>query len=332
MARDLVLVTGATGLIGNAVAKKLAAKGTPVRALVRDPERAKKLLPAEIELARGDITDPASIAEAMREVGRVFHTAGMPEQWQRDDAVFDRVNRGGTVNVLEAAREAKVERVVYTSTMDVFAAPQGGTLVETNLDPDPKPTPYERSKQAADKEVEAIREKGLDVVHVNPAAVYGPSPVHVALNDYFLKVLNGKAPLLPPGGLSVAYVEPVADAHIAAMERGRSGERYLLADEHVSMVRLAEVILEQAGGSKRVPPRAPLWVLRALAAVSAPFARTFGFTPLVAPGQVSFLTWDARVDASKAKRELGFAPTSLAEGVRRTIAFLREEGLVPKSA
>lgn len=331
MARDLVLVTGATGLIGNAVAKKLAARGTPVRALVRDLDRAKKLLPPGIELARGDITDAASIAEAMHDVARVFHTAGMPEQWQRDDTVFDRVNRGGTVNVLEAALAAKVDRVVYTSTMDVFAAPRGGTLVETNLDPDPKPTPYERSKQAADREVEAIRGKGLDVVHVNPAAVYGPSPVHVALNDYFLKVLNRKAPLLPPGGLSVAYVDPVADAHVAAMDRGRSGERYLLADEHVSMVRLAEVILEEAGGAMRVPPRAPLWVLRVLAATSAPLARAFGFTPLVAPGQVSFLTWDAHVDATKAKTELGYAPAPLAEGVRRTIAFLRDEGLVPRA-
>ena len=327
MARDLVLVTGATGLIGNAVAKKLAAQGGRVRALVRDLDRATRLLPPEIELARGDITDRASIDAAMRDVARVFHTAGMPEQWQRDDTIFDRVNRGGTVNVLESAHAAKVDRVAYTSTMDVFAAPPGGTVVETNLDPDPKPTVYERSKQAADREVEAIRTKGLDVVHLNPAAVYGPSPVHVALNDFFLKVLNRKAPLLPPGGVSVAYVDPVADAHIAAMERGRSGERYLLADEHVSMVRLAEHILEAAGSGRRAPPRAPLWVLRALATVSAPLARTFGFTPLAAPGQVSFLSWDARVDATKAKRELGYAPTPIADGVRNTVAFLRAEGL-----
>lgn len=331
MARDLVLVTGATGLIGNAVAKKLAAKGTRVRALVRDLDRAKKLLPAEVELARGDITDRASVDAAMNDVARVFHTAGMPEQWQRDDAIFDRVNRGGTVNVLESALAAKVERVAYTSTMDVFAAPRGGTVIETNLDPDPKPTVYERSKQAADREVEAIRAKGLDVVHLNPAAVYGPSPVHVALNDFFIKVLNKKAPLLPPGGVSVAFVDPVADAHLAAMERGTSGERYLLACEHVSMVHLAEVILEQAGGETRVPPRAPLAVMRALAAVSAPLARTFGFTPLVAPGQVSFLTWDAHVDATKARRELDYMPTPLALGVHATIDFLRDEELVPRA-
>ena len=258
----------------------------------------------------------------------MFHAAGMPEQWQRDERVFDRVNREGTVHVLEAARAAGVERVVYTSTMDVFAAPRGGTLVETNLDAEPKPTAYERSKQAADRAAEKIRAEGLDLVHVNPGAVYGPSPVHVGLNDFFLKVLNRGAPLLPPGGVSVAYVDAVADAHVAAAERGRSGERYLLADEHVSMVDLAEVILERAAAGRRPPPLAPVWLMRALAASSAPLARVFGFKPLVAPGQLSFLLWNVKVDASKAKRDLGYVAVPLREGVERTIAFLRAEKLV----
>lgn len=332
MPNDLVLVTGATGLIGNAVAKKLAASGSQVRALVRDVERARPLLPTEVELVRGDVTDPPSIAAAVKGARHVYHAAGMPEQWQRDDAVFDRVNRDGTVNVLKAALAAGVARVVYTSTMDVFAAPRGGTLVETNIDTEPKPTPYERSKQAADREAEKIREEGLDLVHVNPGAVYGPSPVHVGLNDFFLKILKREAPLLPPGGVSVAYVDAVADGHIAAAERGKSGERYLLADEHVSMARLAEVILERAasggGTTHKSPPLAPVWLVSALAAVSAPLARTFGFKPLVAPGQLAFLLWDAHVDASKAKRDLGYVPVPLADGVGRTITFLRAAKLV----
>jgi dihydroflavonol-4-reductase len=281
-----------------------------------------------IEIVRGDVTDAGSIRDAMKDVRWVFHAAGMPEQWQRDETVFDRVNRGGSVTVLEAARDARVERVVYTSTMDVFAAPRGGTLVETNLDPDPKPTAYERSKQAADRDVERIRTQGLDVVHVNPSAVYGPSPVHVSLNDFFVRLLRRKVPLTPPGGITVAFVDSVADAHVAAAERGRSGERYLLGDEHVSMARLAEIILDRAKAGRRRPPRAPAWLVRALATVSAPAARKLGFQPLVAPGQLAFLLWDAHVDASKAKRELGYAPVPLVEGVDRTIEALRAQGLV----
>jgi dihydroflavonol-4-reductase len=323
-----VLVTGATGLIGNAIVRRLQERGGRVRALVREPERAARVLPAGVELVRGDVTAPDSLPAAMKDVQWLFHAAGMPEQWQPDSSIFDRVNRQGTVNVLRAALAARVKRVVYTSTMDVFAAPRGGTLVETNIDTEPKPTAYERSKQDAEREAETLRREGLELVYVNPGAVYGPSPVHVGLNSFFLQVLNRKVPALPPGGMPVAYVDGVADAHLAAAERGIPGERYLLADTHVSNTELAREILRVEGAGGRVPPTAPAALMKLLAAVSAPLARTFGFTPLIAPGQLSFLLWDARVDASKARRELGFTPTPLAQGAERTVAFLRQEGLV----
>ncbi|WP_257450616.1 NAD-dependent epimerase/dehydratase family protein [Archangium lipolyticum] len=323
-----VLVTGATGLIGNAIVRRLKERGGRVRVLVRDPERAARVLPAGVEPVRGDVTVPDSLPAAMKDVEWLFHAAGMPEQWQPDASIFDRVNRQGTVNVLRAALAARVKRVVYTSTMDVFAAPRGGTLVETNIDTEPKPTAYERSKQDAEREAEAIRREGLELVYVNPGAVYGPSPVHVGLNSFFIQVLDRKVPALPPGGMPVAYVDGVADAHLAAAERGIPGERYLLADTHVSNAELAREILRVEGAGGRVPPTAPEALMKLLSAVSAPLARTFGFTPLIAPGQLSFLLWDARVDASKARRELGFTPSPLAEGVERTVTFLREEGLV----
>ena len=141
-----VLVTGATGLIGGRVAALAVEAGHEVRALVRSPAKARAVVPEEVELCEGDITERASIDAAVKGVELVFHAAGMPEQWQRDDSIFDRVNRGGTQNVLGAARDAGVRRVVYTSTMDVFAAPPGGTLTEEALDEGDKPTAYERSK------------------------------------------------------------------------------------------------------------------------------------------------------------------------------------------
>lgn len=329
MSDEIVLVTGATGLIGNAIAKRLRADGRRVRALVRDPSRARDIVGEGVELVKGDITDPPSVADALRGASLVFHAAGMPEQWHADDTIFDRVNRAGTVNVLEGALAAKVRRVVYTSTMDVFAAPRGGTLVETNLDAEDKPTAYERSKQAAEREAERIRSRGLDVVYLNPSAVFGPSPVHVALNDFFLQILNRKAPLLPPGGMSVLYVDGCTDAHIAAAERGVNGERYLLSDGHVTNADLARRILAAAGTGKAPPPNAPAWLIRALAGASAPLARTFGFKPIIAPGQLSFLMWNVRVDAGKARRELGFEPTPLDDGVAKTVAFLRAAKLAP---
>jgi dihydroflavonol-4-reductase len=324
-----VLVTGATGLIGNAIAQRLAKQGASVRALVRDPSKAAKLLPSSVHLVQGDVTSAGTLPAALHGVDVVFHAAGLPEQWQRDDSIFDRVNRQGSINVLTAAHAARVRRVVYTSTMDVFAAPRGGELTEANIDPHPKPTAYERSKQDAERSVEAIRQQGLDVVYVNPAAVYGPSPVHVGLNSFFIQLLNKKAPLLPPGGMSVVHVDGVTDAHLAAAERGVNGERYLVADQYASNTVLASAI-HQAAGAGKPPAVAPVFLMEALARVSAPLARVFPFTPLVAPGQLSFMRWEARVNASKAQRDLGFRPTPLADGVAHTVAFLRDQGLVPR--
>jgi nucleoside-diphosphate-sugar epimerase len=324
-----VLVTGGTGLVGNAIARRLVERGHQVTALVRDPNRAKRLLPAEVELATGDITAPSTIAAAMPGQEWVFHAAGMPEQWQPDAGIFERVNAQGTANVLDAALAASAGRVVYTSTMDVFEAPAGGTVIETRIDQRPKGSAYERSKQQAERYALRRLERGLDLVIVNPGAVYGPGPVHVALNGFFIQLLNGKLPMVPPGGFSVSYVDRVADAQLAAAERGRRGERYLLTDTYASMADLAGEIARQAG-LQRIPPTAPAWLLKLVTNASAPLARQFGFAPPVAPGQLVGMLWAARADSTKAQQELDFKPMPLAEGVGQTIEFLRAEGLAPK--
>jgi nucleoside-diphosphate-sugar epimerase len=322
MSQAVVLVTGATGLIGHGIASALLKRGERVRVLVRDRERARRVLPAGLELALGDVTEPASLAPAVAGARLVFHAAGLPEQWQRDERIFDRVNRQGTQHVLEASLAAGVQRVVYTSTMDVFAAPRGGTLREDRLDELPKPTAYERSKQAAERAAEAVAARGLDVVYVNPAAVYGPGPGVLTTNAFIQQLLRRQVPLLPPGGMSLAFIAGVVQAHLGAAELGRSGERYLVADEHLSLRELAAQVRELAPQVGALPAVAPAWLLQLLAGPSARLARWFGFKPLIAPGELSFLLWNARVDASKARRELRFEPTPAKQGLRTTVEWL----------
>ncbi len=317
-----ILVTGATGLVGNALVHALTTRGDRVRALVRNETRARSMLSSEVEICIGDVTEPSSLDPALRDVERVFHAAGMPEQWQRDDAIFDRVNRQGTVNVLQAAERARVSKVIVTSTMDVFAAQPGGTLVETNLDPNPKPTAYERSKQAAEHESMKFLDRGLDVVFVNPGSVYGPSPVVGTVNALVKQVVDRKLPLVPPGGFPLAYIDGVTHVHLAAADRAKKGERYLVGDEYVSVRALVEKVCELTKGV-RVPPNAPVWLMKALSAVSAPLARLFGFKPLVAPGELNFLLWDIRMDTAKAQRELGLVPTPIDVGLQKTIDWLQ---------
>jgi dihydroflavonol-4-reductase len=315
------LVTGGTGMIGNAVVRELSARGHQIRALVRDPERARPVLPEGVELAVGDINDPSSLPAACKGADVVFHAAGTPEGWQRRPGAFDRINRQGTVNVLTAAAETGVGRVVYTSTMDVFRPDDHGVLREDQLDPDPKPTPYEQSKQDAMREVERFLRDGLDVVQTNPAATYGPSPFDTGMAEFFVKLLRRRAPMLPPGGCALAYVDAVGRAHVEAAERGRTGEQYLLACGYASLRELAELTLKPLG--RRVPPTGPRWLVGALAAISEPIARTFGVRPVVSRSALTFFDWQVRADSSKAQRELGYEPVPISEGVARTVADLR---------
>jgi len=323
-----VLVTGATGLIGHSVAHRLADRGHTVRALVRDEVRAQPLLPARVHRVLGDVTRPESLGPTLVGVEWLFHCAGLSERWQRDEGIFDRVNRQGTANVLAAAAAARVKRMIYTSAMDVFAAPRGGVVVEGELDPVPKPTAYQRSKVDAEREVQRALDRGVEVVVINPVAVYGPAPVVTGLNAAMVKLVKGQMPLLPPGGMSLAYVDGVADAHLAAAERGKTGGHYLVADGYLGLRELAERVASLVPGVA-VPRVAPEWFLRGAAGAMAALGRVFGFAPMVAPGELEFVLWQARADASKATRELGFRPTPLEEGLQRTVQHLRDIKAIP---
>jgi dihydroflavonol-4-reductase len=314
------LVTGATGMIGNAILRELVARGHKVRALVRDPLRAGSVLPEEVELVVGDIIEPSSLRSAFNGVEVLFHAAGTPEGWQRDPAAFDRINRSGAVNMLTAAAKAGVHRVVYTSTMDVFRPDENGVLREDQIDLDPKPTAYEQSKQNAMREVERFLADGLDVVQINPAATYGPAPFITGMAEFFAKLLRRQVPVLPPGGCALAYVDAVGYAHVEAMERGRIGEQYLLACGYASLRELAELTLEPL--RRRVPPTGPKWLMGALAAASEPVARSLGVRPVIARSVLTFFDWQVRVDASKAQRELGYEPVPIPQGVQRTVTDL----------
>src|SRR5687767_4775195 len=169
------LVTGATGKVGNAVTRALVERGDDVVALVRDPDRAREAVGEEVELARGDVTEPESIRAAATGIDGAFNCMGIFEQWLPDPGLFDRVNAEGARNVVAAARHAGAKRVVHTSTFDVFAAERGGTVAEAVVATEPKGTHYERSKQLAERLVLAEAQAGdVEVVICNPSGVIGP--------------------------------------------------------------------------------------------------------------------------------------------------------------
>lgn len=315
MADDLTLVTGATGLVGHSVAAELLARGRRVRALVRDVERAHAIVPAGAELALGDVTDEASVARAVAGCRVVYHAAGLPEQWLRDRAAFQRVNVGGTRAVGEAALRAGVERFVYTSTIDVFRAARGERFDESTLDDAPKGTHYERSKQDADRWVAQAQARGLPAVFLHPAAVYGPGPAgSPGTNQLVTDLRARKVPALLPGSMPVVYSRDVGAGHVLAETRP-VGSRYILAERTYTIQELAAAVAALVPAA-RVPRTLPLWMARLVSAVGEALSRVTRRPPLLPRGQLHFLLWGAHPDSARAQRELGWKPTPLAEGLR----------------
>ena len=314
------LVTGVTGKAGHAVAHVLLAEGHGVRALVVEPPSARSDVPAGVEIVGGDVLDRSCVTSAVAGCDVVFNAMGIPEQWLRDPRDFDRVNAKGTETVVTAAREAGVRRVVHTSSVEVFAAPAGSSFDESAPTDAVKSTPYERSKQRAEQLALAAA-GSMEVVIVNPVAIYGPGPTGSASLEtaLFAPLIRGRLPILPPGGFALVLTDSLASAQLLAAQHGRPGERYIISDGHLSIRALAELVVELAGHG-RVPPSAPPLLARVLAAAGETAARVPGVRPPISRGQVHSLLWNPRPRTSKAERELGWRPVDIADGLRTTLA------------
>ena len=322
-----VLITGSTGQVGNAIARRLAADGLEVRALVRSPERA-QVLPDGVQAVFGDVTDPASLSAALVGCATVYHAAGIPEQWRRDVGEFARVNVDGTRNVVEAALAAGVERFVYTSTDDVLVQAPGEPFDESVVNPNPGQTPYQRSKQEADRIVVAALDRGLPAVFLHPAGLYGPAPFLVkGLNDLLLQLARRKTPMLLPGGMGVVYSDDVADGHVRAAAQASVGARYLLAESFQPLTEIARAVADSEPGAK-VPRVIPLAIARAVSTAGERVAQVTGRPPMIPRSVLQFLERGARPSGARARAELGWSPTPFATGVERTLAHFRQQGWI----
>jgi len=322
-----ILLTGATGLLGNAIARALIADGRSVRALVRSPDKAAAVVPRPCELVPGDVTDPPSLAVAVQGCAVVYHAAGLPEQWLPDETAFERVNVGGTRNLVRAALETGVQRFMYTSTIDTFRFPAAGLpFDESEIDPEPKATAYERSKQEADRVVTDAVAKGLPAVFLHPSGIYGPGPAtSPGTNQLVADLVRGKVPMLLPGGVPVVHCDDAARGHVHAERKGAIGARYILSESYHSLLDIARSVHAITRTSK-IPPVMPLAVARVVAEVGERVSRWTKRPPLLPRGQLTFLQYEARPVSRRAERELGWVPRPFAEGLAETIEFLRGAG------
>lgn len=321
-----VLVTGASGFVGWHVARLVAETGVPVRAMTRGRKPVQDL---DVQVVEGDLTDRASLERAVDGCGTVYHVAADYRLWSPRPEELYRSNVDGTWHLLEAAMEAGVERVVYTSTVGCIGFVEGGLGDEsTPVSIAEMSGHYKRSKFLAEKVALEFAAKGLPVVIVNPTAPVGdhdvkPTPTGQTIVDF----LCGAMPAYLDTGLNIVDVRDVARGHLLACEKGRIGERYILGSENLTLQQIF-VELERQSGVRAPRLRVPYGLAWLAAAVGGGIANWTGKPPRAPMEGVRMAKKKMWVRHDKAAIELGYRPAPAAVALGNAVAWFREKGYV----
>ena len=325
-----VLVTGATGFIGGNLARELWRRGDDVRALVRPDSNRLTIEDTGIVPVEGDILDRPSVDRAVQGCEAVFHVAAAYTIWSRDPAGVSRTNVEGTVNVLEAAREAGVSRTVYTSTVGTIGIPEDGLGTEdTPLDPKSLHGHYKGSKFQAEREALAIAAAGMPLVVVNPTAPVGPWDVKpTPTGKMVLDFLRRKVPAYLKTGMNLVDVADVVEGHILALEKGKTGERYILGNRNVGLKEIFEILSSLTGlSAPRI--RAPYWLV-----VGVGYADRFvegtllRREPAIPVEGVLASKTPAYVSCEKAVRELGQPQRPIEDALKQAVDWFTAHGYI----
>jgi len=320
--------TGASGFVGSNLARELHTQGWRVHVLARRTSSLEDINDVPVKVHYGDIINSESVMTAMpSSVDAVFHVAASINIWSGNNDEQDRINIGGTRNVIDAAVKANAGRFIYTSSFVTWGL-QDVTITERS--PRTSATDwinYIRTKYVAEKMVKEAAGSGrLDTVILNPAFILGPGDRR-NLSRIFKLVHSEKLPGVPPGGGPFADVGEVAKAHIQAFHTGGSGEVYLLGgdiESYLEVIRIAGEIL-----GKPVPGRAtPAWVLRAMARFSSAISMISRREPAITPESAAIITRTLACDSSRAQRELGYRFTPVRELIRDTINWMNQAGML----
>jgi len=327
---NLVLITGAAGFVGSAVARAAVAAGRPVRVLVRASSDRRNLAGLTVEIVEGDLRDAEAVARAMARVAHVFHVAADYRLWARDPEEIVGNNRATTANVMNAALAAGVERVVYTSSVATLLPDPAGAADETR--PATEATvigAYKRSKLVAERLVEAmVAERGLPAVIVNPSTPIGPRDVRpTPTGRIIVEAANGRMPAYVDSGLNLVHVDDVAAGHLLALDKGRIGERYILGGQDVALAEMLRTIAAIVG--RRPPkvaiPRAPLFPL---AWANEQLARATGREPFLTLDSLRMAKHRMFYSSAKAARELGYRARPYREALVEAIDWFRAAGMI----
>jgi dihydroflavonol-4-reductase len=323
------LVTGASGFLGSHVARQLVARGDDVRVLMRPSSTNRAVADLSLEYVTGDLRDPASLERALAGIKTVFHVAADYRLWARKSRDIYDSNVGGTKNLLEAAKRAGIEKFIYTSTVATIAVDRPELPTETtDAGLEEMVGHYKRSKWMAEREALNAAKNGLPVIVAMPTTPVGagdwkPTPTGKIIVDF----LNGKLPGYVETGLNFVGAEECAAGHLQVAEKGKVGERYLLGSENLTLKQMLDVLAKITG----LP--APAWKIPhslalGVAYMSTAFSRLIGGEPQIPVEGVKIARHRMFVDCSRAQRELGFQPGSVAAALERAVRWYGANGYV----
>jgi len=327
------LITGATGFVGLHVTRLLVEKSRNVRTLVRLSSQRRFIQDLPVEFVEGDLRNRSSLEKALNGVTRVFHVAADYRLWSKNPDELYESNVEGTRNLIEASRNAGVERFVYTSTVGTIAVPGWHGLADerTMATLSDMIGHYKKSKLLAEQEVLEAAAKGFPAIIVNPTTPVGPCDWKPTPSGrIILDFLNGRMPAYVDTGMNVVAVEDVAEGHWLAAERGRIGQRYVLGCRNMTLKQILESL---AAATHRSAPRIQLPYGIALAAGYAEnlFCSLTGREPRIPLEGVRMARHKMFVDSSLAIRELGFSPGSVDAALKRAAQWYTDNGYVAKA-
>jgi dihydroflavonol-4-reductase len=326
------LVTGAAGFLGSHVTRQLVARGDEVRVLLRASSTNRAIADLSLEYVTGDLRDPASLDRAMKGVKRVFHVAADYRLWaKRKQDIYDS-NVGGTKNLLEAAKRAGVEQLIYTSTVATIAVDRPQLPNEfTDAKLEEMVGHYKRSKWMAEREALDAAKSGLPVIVAMPTTPVGPwdwkpTPTGKIVLDF----LNGKMPGYVETGLNFVGVEECAAGHLLIAEKGKAGERYLLGGENLTLKGMLDILAKITG--LRAPMlKIPHGLALGVAYANTVFSRLAGREPGIPIEGVKIARHMMFVDCSRAQRELGFKAGPVSAALERAVRWYEANGYIAKS-
>jgi len=325
-----VLVTGATGFVGSAVARALLSRGRKVRALLRPNSDRRNIVGLDLETRLGSLEDQASLAAAVDDCGAVYHVAADYRLWERDEAAMYRANVEGTRLLMLAALERGVDRIVYTSSVATIGLTADGTAADETTPSTIADMigPYKRSKFMAEEMVRGlVHERGLPAVIVNPSTPVGPRDVKpTPTGRMIVEAASGRMPAFVDTGLNIVHVDDVAAGHLLAEERGNPGERYILGGEDLT---LGEILRRIALLTAHKPPSLsiPIPAIWPIAVGAEAWASVTGKEPFVTRDGLRMARKKMFFSSARAVRELGYASRPAQEALADAVAWFKAAGM-----